>query len=139
MRSETTEICVVDFGYRNLKVYQLAYKLAMEVFEITKEFPKEERYDLTSQVRKSSRSACVNITEGYRKRIYPKHFASKMSDSDGECSETVVWLDFSKDCGYIASALHQSLVSRYEEVGKMLGSMIANPQKFLPRTKTNPN
>jgi len=123
----------MDRGYKNLKVYQLAYKLAMEIFEISKTFPKEERYSLTDQIRRSSRSVCSNITEGYRKRIYPKHFRSKMTDADGECSETMVWLDFSKDCSYITSKEHQNLYSQYQEVGKMLGFMVKNPKKFLPK------
>lgn len=120
-------------GYKNLKVFQLAYKLAMEIFEISKKFPKEEIYSLTDQIRRSSRSLCSNIAEGYRKRIYPNHFRSKMSDADGECSETMVWLDFSKDCNYITDDEHQNLHSQYQEVGRMLGSMIKNPKKFIPK------
>lgn len=120
-------------GYKNLKVYQLAYRLAIKIFEISKRFPKEETYSLTDQIRRASRSVCTNIAEGYRKRIYPKHFKSKMTDSDGECSETMVWLDFSKDCNYITAEEHRELYLEYEEVGKMLGNMIKNPRKFLPR------
>lgn len=121
-------------GYKNLKVFQLAYKLAMEIFEISKTFPKEEKYSLTDQIRRASRSVCSNIVEGYRKRIYPKHFKSKMTDADGEASETQVWLDFSRDCKYIDNETHKRLCSGYEEVGKMLGSMIKNPKKFLPKS-----
>lgn len=91
-------------GYKDLKVYQLAYKLAMEIFEISKPFPKEEKYSLTDQIRRSSRSVSVNIGEGYRKRKYPKHFSSKMTDADGECTETQIWLDFAMDCKYIDEA-----------------------------------
>lgn len=119
-------------GYKSLKVYQLAYKLAMEIFELSKSFPKEEKYSLTDQIRRSSRSVCTNIAEGYRKRIYPKHFRSKMSDADGEVSETQVWLDFSRDCKYIDIEIHEKLYPKYEEIGKMLGAMIKNPEKFLP-------
>ncbi|MFA5782582.1 MAG: four helix bundle protein, partial [Bacteroidales bacterium] len=113
--------------------YQLAYKLAMEIFEITKSFPKEEIYSLTDQIRRSSRSVCVNIGEGYRKRKYPKHFSSKMTDADGECTETQIWLDFSKDCKYISQEIRDRLYKEYVEVGRMLGSMVNNPEKFLPK------
>ena len=87
-------------GYRDLKVYELAYKLAMEIFNESKSFPKEERYSLTDQIRRSSRSVATNIAEGYRKRRYPNMFVSKMADADSEGTETQVWLDFAQDCGY---------------------------------------
>ena len=116
-----------------MKVYQLAYKLAMEIFEITKLFPKEEIYSLTDQIRRSSRSVCVNIGEEYRKRKYPKHFSSKMTDADGECTETQIWLDFSKDYKYISQEISDKLYKEYIEVGRMLGSMANNPEKFLPK------
>lgn len=120
-------------GYRDLKVYKLAYKLAMEIFEMSKIFPIEEKYSLTDQIRRSSRSICANIGEGYRKRRYPKHFSSKMTDADGECTETQIWLDFSKDCSYITKEIHEKLFRGYEEVGRMLGGMADNPEKFLPK------
>jgi len=120
-------------GFKDLKVYKLAYEAAMKIFEISKSFPKEETYSLTDQIRKSSRSVCANIDEGYRKRIYPKHFTSKISDADGECSETMVWLDFSKDCNYISLEIHKELIYSYEEIGKMLGGMALHPEKFLPK------
>ncbi|MEZ4966844.1 MAG: four helix bundle protein [Saprospiraceae bacterium] len=120
-------------NFRSLKVYSLSYQLAMEIFQITKQFPKEEIFALVSQIRRSSRAVPVNISEGYRKRIYPQHFKSKMTDADAEASETTVHLDFCKDCGYITPEKHADLLSRYEEVGKMLGGMIANPEKFLPK------
>jgi len=117
-------------GFRDLKVYQLAYKLAMEIFIETRSFPKEERYSLIDQIRRSSRSATANIAEGYRKRQYPKMFVSKMADADSETAETQVWLDFSRDCGYLRPDRQAQLTSGYEEVGRMLGSMIAHPEKF---------
>ncbi len=120
-------------GFKDLKVYKLAYEAAMKIFEISKLFPKEETYSLTDQIRKSSRSVCANIAEGYRKRIYPKHFTSRISDADGECSETMVWLDFSKDCNYISLEIHKELTYNYEEIGKMLGGMALHPEKFLPK------
>src|SRR5687768_7948948 len=116
-------------GHKDLKVFRLAYSLAMEIFQITKTFPKEERYALTDQIRRSSRSVPANIAEGYRKRQYPNAFASKMSDADGEATETQVWLDFSVDCQYIAPELHDRLIDDYREVGRMLGAMISNPNK----------
>ena len=123
----------MERGYRDLKVYQLAYKLAMEIFEISKSFPKEETYSLTDQIRRSSRSVAVNIGEGHRKRRYSKHFTSKMTDADGECTETQIWLDFSRDCKYINEETRNKLYKEYEEVGRMLGSMADNPEKFLPK------
>ena len=120
-------------GYSDLTVYKEAYKLSMEIFEMTKSFPKEEIYSLTDQIRRSSRSVCTNIGEGYRKRVYPKHFSSKMTDADAECTETMIWLNFSKDCKYINEEILADKIKRYEEVGKMLGGMANNPDKFFPK------
>jgi four helix bundle protein len=120
-------------GYKDLKVYQLAYKLAMEIFNESKSFPKEERYSLTDQIRRSSRSVATNIAEGYRKRRYPNMFISKMADADSEGAETQVWVDFAQDCDYVSRDRHDELVEGYEGVGRMLGSMMASPEKF--RTK----
>lgn len=117
-------------GHRDLKVYQLAYKLAMEIFNESKTFPKEERYSLIDQIRRSSRSVVANIAEGFRKRRYPNMFISKLADADGEATETQVWLDFGYDCGYLSKERHDELVSGYEEIGRMLGSMMAAPEKF---------
>jgi len=119
-------------GYRDLRVYQLAYRLAMEIYKETRNFPTDERYSLTDQIRRSSRSVAANIAEAYRKRQYPKKFVSKLADADGETTETQVWLDFSRDCGYLSPDRHKDLLAGYEEVGKMLGSMIAHPEKFTP-------
>jgi four helix bundle protein len=117
-------------GYRDLKIYQLAYKLAMELFNESKSFPREERYSLTDQIRRSSRSVAANVAEGFRKRRYPNMFVSKMADADSEAAETQVWLDFACDCGYMSQKRHDELISGYEDVGKMLGGMIAAPEKF---------
>lgn len=119
-------------GHRDLKVY-LAYKLAMEIFNESKVFPKEEKYSLTDQIRRSSRSVAANIAEGFRKRQYPKMFVSKLADADGEATETQVWLDFARDCEYLSLEKYSELVKGYEEVGKMLGSMMSMPEKFMPR------
>jgi four helix bundle protein len=120
-------------GHRDLKAFQLSYALANEIFKITKSFPKEEVYSLTDQIRRSSRSVAVNIAEGFRKRQYPKMFVNKLSDSDGEAAETQVWLDFALDCHYISEDKHKELILKYEEVGRMLGSMMTSPEKFVPR------
>ncbi len=120
-------------GHRDLKVFQLAYKLAMEIFEASKSFPKEEKYSLTDQIRRSSRSVAANIAEGFRKRQYPKMFVSKLADADGEATETQVWLDFARDCEYLPIAHYEELTKGYEETGKMLGKMMSIPEKFMPR------
>lgn len=125
----------MDGNFKTMKVYEMAYALAMEIFHLSKAFPKEEVFSLTAQIRRSSRSVCLNIAEAYRKRVYPNHFASKCTDADAEASETTVSIDFAKDCGYITTETHKSLITRYAEVGKMLGGMIANPEKFLPKEK----
>lgn len=125
-------------GHKSLRVFQLSYKLAMEIFDISRTFPVEERYSLTDQIRRSSRSVPANIAEGYRKRQYPRAFVNKMSDADGETAETQVWLDFSKDCRYINSQTYERLTAEYKEVGSMLGHMIKNPNKFKPRTSALP-
>ncbi|MBM4331873.1 MAG: four helix bundle protein [Deltaproteobacteria bacterium] len=117
-------------GHRDLKVYQLAYKLATEIFNETKSFPKGEKYSLTDQIRRSSRSVAANIAEAFRKRQYPNMLANKLSDSDAEATETQVWLDFAFDCGYLLQIRRNELSAGYEEIGRMLGSMIAAPEKF---------
>lgn len=122
-------------GHRDLKVYQLAYKLAMEMFHLSKTFPREEIYSLTDQIRRSSRSVAANIAEGFRKRRYPNMFVSKLTDYDGEATETQVWLDFAFDCGYLSRKNRDQLTSGYEEVGKMLWGMMADPGKFSPKQK----
>ena len=119
-------------GHRDLKAYQLAYKLAMQIFSESKTFPHDERYSLTSQIRPSSRSVAANIAEGYRKRQYPNMFVSKLADSDAEATETQVWLDFARDCGYLSRENHKRLAQGYDEVGRMLNGMIAVPEKFIP-------
>jgi four helix bundle protein len=124
----------MKFGFEDLKVYQLAYKSAMTIFELSKRFPKEETYSLTDQIRRSSRSVCANIAEAYKKRRYPKHFVSKLSDSDGEAAETMVHLNFAKDCNYITEEEKLKLLDNYDQIGKMLKSMMANPDKFKPLT-----
>ena len=119
-------------GHKDLKVYQLAYKLAMEIFNESKSFPKEERYSLTDQIRRSSRSVATNIAEAFRKRRYPSMFLNKLTDLDAEATETQVWLDFARDCGYLNEDRHKNLMAGYVEIGRMLGSMMVKLEKFAP-------
>ncbi|MEP7147528.1 MAG: four helix bundle protein, partial [Acidobacteriota bacterium] len=126
------EECKKMKGHRDLIVFQLSYSLAMDIFNLSKKFPKEEIYSLTDQIRRSSRSVAVNIAEAFRKRRYPKMFVNKLSDSDAEATETQVWLDFAFDSGYLLRDDHDRLVSKYEEVGRMLGSMMRSPERFVP-------
>jgi four helix bundle protein len=122
-------------GFRNLTVYKKAFDLAMEIFIVTKKFPIEEKYALTDQIRRSSRAVCRAIGEGYRKRQYPKHFSSKMSDADMENTETQVSLDFALACQYISNEAYQNLLNKSEENGRMLHHMIENPEKYMPKSK----
>jgi four helix bundle protein len=116
--------------YKDLLVYKKSYLLAMHIFEISKAFLREERYSLTDQIRRSSRSVTVTITEAYRKRIYPKNFLSKLTDAEAENSETQVWLDFSLSCGYLDESNYKNLTDLNNEVGKLIYYMIRNPDKF---------
>jgi four helix bundle protein len=117
-------------NFRKLTAYKKAFALAMEIFEVSKQFPKEERYSLTDQIRRSSRSVCSCIGEAYRKRHYEGYFVNKTSDADGENTETRVWLDFAKACGYITAAVWDDLELKAEEVGKLLNHMIENPKEY---------
>ena len=116
---------------KELNVYKTAYALAMEIFAISKSWPPEERYSLIDQIRRSSRSVCSNLREAWAKRRYEAHFVSKLTDSDGENSETDTWLDFAKDCGYLSKEDHYRLAGECKKVGAMLGKMLSNPGKFL--------
>ena len=117
-------------GYRDLKVYQLAYELALKIQEITKTFPKEEKYSLVDQIRRSSRSVPTNLAEAWKKRRYEKAFISKLIDCAGEAGETEVWLDFSKDFGYLNENKYSELIDKYDEVNRMLYGMMDKSEKF---------
>lgn len=119
-------------GHKDLKAYQLAYELAMDIFHLSRTFPREEVYSLTDQIRRSSRSVVANIAEGFRKRRYPSMLICKLTDCDAEASETQVWIDFALDCGYLSVENHDRLTAGYQEVGKMLSGMMANPKRFAP-------
>jgi four helix bundle protein len=116
---------------KDLTVYCKSYELAMRVFDLSKHFPAEERFALTAQIRRSSRSVCLNLREAWAKRRYEAHFISKLTDCDGENSETDSSLDFAKDCRYITCEQHDELTSLSREIGKMLGGMITTPRAFL--------
>ena len=116
---------------KELTVYIKAYRVAMEFFEISKCFPSEERYALTSQGRRSSRSVCHNLREAWAKRCYEAHFVSKLSDCIGENWETDTAIDFARDCGYVSAEIHTELTALNSEVGKMLRSMHKHPEKFI--------
>lgn len=118
-------------NFRHLKVYRKAFKLAMDVFNETKNFPAEEKFSLTDQIRRCSRSVCGNIGEAYRRRNYPKHFISKLTDADSENTETGVWADFSIACQYISKEKYDFWVNETEEIGRMLNGMMKNPEKFV--------
>jgi four helix bundle protein len=125
----------MESSFRELKVYQKAFAFAMRIFDLTKGFPHEEKFELTDQMRRSSRAICRAIGEGYRKRQYPKHFSSKMSDADMENSETQISLDFARSCSYIDDTNYHDLVERSEEIGRMLNHMVLNPEKYMPKHK----
>ena len=116
---------------KELEVYKKAYQQAMALFELSKRFPAEERYALTSQIRRSSRSVCLNLREAWAKRRYEAHFLAKLTDCDGENAETDSSVDFAMDCGYITTNEHIQLQGVCAEIGRLLGSMIKNPHPWL--------
>jgi four helix bundle protein len=117
-------------SFRDLIAYKKAFALAMEIFSITKGFPKEETYSLIDQIRRSSRSVFSSIAEAYKKRRYPNHFVSKLSEADMENGETQAWLDASLACNYINNEKYQELNKQSEEVTYLLIYMMNNPEKF---------
>jgi four helix bundle protein len=118
--------------HRELRVYQLAFQSAVQIHEAAKSFPAEERYSLTDQVRRSSRSVCANIAEAWRKRRYPKSFVSKLSDADAEAAETLVWLDFTLHFSYLSDTLYKELADQYDHICRQLTLMMVEPQKWSP-------
>jgi len=122
-------------SYKELRVYQAAMEAAMRIFELTKSFPTEEKYSLTDQIRKASRSVCANIGEAWRKRRYRAHFISKLSDSEGEAEETRVWLEFSWRRGYLSRAEATELDDRYDQIIGQLVRMIDRPEQWIIGTR----
>ena len=123
---------------KELNVYKKAYLLAMEIYELSKSFPSEEKFALISQIRRSSRSVCLNLREAWAKRRYEAHFISKLTDCDGENSETDSSLDFAFDCKYINEATHKNLTEKTKEIGSMIGAMLNNPTPFIIKKKSPP-
>ena len=123
-------------NYKDLLVYQKAFNMALLIFKVTESFDKSEKYSLTDQIRRSSRSVCANLAEAYRKRQYESYFVNKISDADMENTETRVWLDFALSFGYLKAESHSDLYSRSEEVGRLLNHMMQNPEKYRGSMKT---
>ena len=117
--------------HQDLEVYKKAFAAAMKIFDLCKEFTKEEMYSLTDQIRRSSRSVCSNIAEAWRKRRYENAFIAKLSDSEGETAETQTWIEFSVHCGYLKKEIGRELFKEYDEIISMIVSMIANSQKWV--------
>ena len=117
-------------SHRELKVYQMSFDVGMKIFNLSKTFPKEETYSLTDQMRRSSRSVSANIAEAFRKRRYPKHFVSKLTDSEAESAETQVWLDYALACKYINNENYEKLNKQYENIIGMLVNMSNHPEKW---------
>ncbi|MFD2600704.1 four helix bundle protein [Flavobacterium suzhouense] len=116
--------------FRELLTYKKAFELSMDIYMLSKSFPKDEKYSLTDQIRRSSRSVCANIAEAYRKRRYVNHFISKLTDSDAENSETNVWLEFALRCEYITEEKYLELTAKTIETGKIINYMMNHPEKF---------
>lgn len=118
-------------SHNDLEVYKLAFQLAMDVFEQSKSFPTVEKYSLTDQIRRSSRSVCANIAEAFRKRKYPNSFVYKLSDSEAEAAETQNWLDFALACGYLDKEKHKDIRTSYDRVIGMLVNMARKPENWI--------
>ena len=117
--------------HRDLEVYQKAFDAAMRIFALSTQFPKEETYSLTDQIRRSSRSVCANLAEGWRKRRYEAAFVSKLSDSETEAAETQVWLEFAVKCGYLNRDDGRSLYATYDEIIATIVGMINHPETWI--------
>jgi len=120
-------------GYKELRVYQAAMEAAMQIFELTKGFPAEEKFSMVDQMRRSSRSVCANIAEGWRKRRYQAHFVSKLSDAESEAEETRVWLEFASRCGYISEVRVNEIDEAYDKIIGQLVKMMSNSEQWTIR------
>ncbi len=123
-------------SHRELEVYQMAFEAAMRIFEVSKSFPAEERYSLTDQIRRSSRSVCANLTEAWRKRRYEGAFLNKLSDAEAEAAETQTWLEFAVKCGYLSAEIGRELYQTYDQILGKLVNMINHPKPWLMPNKT---
>ncbi len=119
-------------SHKKLDVYQIAFKSSMEIFYLSKTFPKDEIFSLTSQIRRSSMSVSANIAEAFRKSRYEKAFVAKLSDSEAEAAETQVWLDYSLECGYITKEIHSRIIEEYERIIGKIVMMIYHSEKWVP-------
>lgn len=117
--------------HRDLDVYKMGFKAAMQIFELTKTFPREERYSLTDQIRRSSRSVCANTAEAWRKRRYKAAFIAKLNDVEAEAAETQVWLEFSVECGYLDAETGRELYVTYNNILGKLVNMIVHPEHWV--------
>ena len=117
-------------SHKELNVFMTSFELALQIYQLSKDFPVEERYSLTDQVRRSSRSVSTNIAEAFRKRRYPKSFVAKLSDSDGEAAETQVWISFATAFGYLDEQIALELDEKYEQLEKQLITMLLSPEKW---------
>jgi four helix bundle protein len=124
-------------NYTELRVYQLAFEAAMRIYDLSKQWPSEEKYSLIDQIRRSSRSVCGNIAEAWRKRRYSAHFISKLSDADTEAAETEVWLDFALRCEYISKTEHEQLRDNYDHICRMLSKMMATSGSWTLNSSVN--
>jgi four helix bundle protein len=118
-------------SHKELDVYKLARSVASDIFKLSRQFPKEERYSLTDQIRRSSRSVCSNITKAWRKRRYEASFVYKLSDADAEAAETQTWIEFALDCGYWDAEVGKKLSTKYDRILGMLVTMMNNPGKWV--------
>ncbi|MFW6116050.1 MAG: four helix bundle protein [Chloroflexota bacterium] len=118
-------------SHRQLEVYRMAFEVAMEIFELSKTFPREEAYSLTDQIRRSSRSVCANLGEAWRRRRYQAAFVSKLNDSESEATETQVWLEFAVKCGYLERSTGRDLYATYDQILGKLVNMIRHPEHWV--------
>lgn len=123
-------------SHRELEVYQMAFEAAMKIFELSKSFPAEEKYSLTDQIRRSSRSVCANLTEAWRKRRYEGAFLNKLSDAETEAAETQTWLEFAVKCGYLTAEIGRELFQTYDHILGKVVNMINHPKPWLMPYKT---
>ena len=117
-------------SHKELDVYKIAFEASMEIFRLTKKFPGDERYSLSDQIRRSSRSVCANLAEAFRKRKYPKSFVAKLNDCEGEAAETQVWLDFALECNYINNETYEPLYEKYDHILGKLVNMSLSSEKW---------
>ena len=118
-------------NHEDLEVYQIAFDAAMAIFELSKNFPKEEKYSLTDQIRRSSRSVCTNLAEAWRRRRYKGSFLSKLNDAEAEAAESQVWLKFAVKCEYLDVETGRQLYSQYNQISGLIVTMISSGDKWL--------